>query len=290
MNIKKLIGDSGKDSDASLLKRVSLLEKQQRNLQVMLQQQRLRHQVKDRDLSAGSFHTHGYGIHSKQDEDGLILHIFEQIGVTSRTFLEIGVQDGLECNAANLARNLGWTGAMLEGDPKLAEEARKNYCGFPGVKIRQAFVRKDNVSELAQLAGTQNDCDLFSLDIDGNDYWIWEALSNFDPRVVVVEYNHALGSERAITIPYDPDFCYRAKHPRGYFGASLAALQKLGKKKGYALVGSSNLGPNAFFVKADQLKGSIVEMSVKEAYRPLYIKRRGDEFPNSLKNMNFVEV
>jgi hypothetical protein len=269
-----------------LRKLLARTEKRQRSLLRLLQ----RNLTHGTDIAAPAFEVHGYGIHSRQDEDGLLLHIFKNIGVCRRTFLEIGVQDGLECNTANLSRHLGWEGVLMEGDPDLAKEAERNYCAFTKVIVKQAFVTRENIDQLLSNCGVDRDCDLFSLDIDGNDYWIWEALADFRPRVVVIEYNHALGPERSVTIPYDPQFRHRAKHPRGYLGASLRAMQRLGARRGYALVGSSSFGPNAFFVRKEALAGEIREVSVEDAYRPLYIKRRGEDFPETLRGLPFVEV
>lgn len=285
-NLKKMLGDGSKESVEAVKKALAHTEKQQRNLQRMLQYCVLR----GNEVGTSEFHTHGYGILSRQDEDGLILHIFRNIGVRHRTFLEIGVQDGLECNSANLSRHLGWAGVIMEGDKELAAAAEKNYCAFPKVMVKRAFVNRENINQLLANCDVDRDCDLFSLDIDGNDYWLWDAMEDFRPRVVVIEYNHALGADRSVTIPYDPEFRYREKHPRGYMGASLLALQKLGARRGYALVGTSSFGPNAFFVRKEALAGEIVEVSVEDAYRPLYIKRRGPDFPSTLEGMEFQEV
>jgi hypothetical protein len=272
--------------DKDLDRRLTRLERQQRTILRLLQ----RAQPENAALCAPGFDTTGHSVYSQFGEDGHLLHIFRSIGAATRTFVEIGVQDGLECNAANLAFNFGWTGVLIEGDPEYAAAAQRHYCCLRGVTVKQAFVTRENVNALLQETGAQRECDLFSLDIDGNDYWIWEALRDFRPRVAVIEYNAAFGPERSVTIPYQADFRVRAKHPRLYHGASLTALTRLAAKKGCALVGCSDLGPNAFFVRRDCLRGALRETPPAEAWRPTHLKRHTAADVAALDGLEYVTV
>ena len=113
------------------------------------------------------------------------------------------------------------------------------------LEIRQAFVTGENVNAL--IGGGA--LGVLSIDVDGMDYWLWKAVEDAAPRVVVVEYNASMGPEESITVPYRAGFSAAEAHPSGYYhGASLAALEKLGREKGYALVAVDAAGVNAFFV------------------------------------------
>lgn len=190
-------------------------------------------------------------------EDGIIQAIFDRIGATDRKFVEFGIGNGKECITANLSINHGWSGLLMEGNAKDVERARAFYGAQPAISagavdVRNAFITVANINDLLEQAGIAGPIDLFSLDIDGNDYWVWQAITAIDPRVVVIEYNAAFGDNQSLTVTYDPSFERFAKHPSGlYHGASLAALAGLGERKGYQLVCGESSGVNAFFVKRE---------------------------------------
>ena len=187
-----------------------------------------------------------YRLKSQNEEDGITLALFGQVGTTNRQFIEIG--SGLSGgNSALLASELGWTGLMLDGDTERMEQVGRR---FPNVRAMGAWVTRENINGLITDAGLGGEIDFVSIDLDGNDYWVWEALTACSPRVVVVEYNSAFGAERAVTIPYDPQFD-RHKYRFVYYGASLAALAKLGAAKGYRLVTTEPAGVNAYFLRND---------------------------------------
>lgn len=282
--LQKLFGQ--KMPDKAFEKRMNRIERNQQMILRLLQRQA----YKDSGILAPGFGTTGLSINSMQGEDGHILHVLSQIGVTNRSFVEIGIQNGMECNTANLTFNFGWGGVLIEGSTADAAAAQRNYVCYPGVTVKQSFVTRENVAGLLKSSNAHPEADLFSLDIDGNDYWIWEALTDFKPRLAVVEYNAVFGPERAVTIPYKADFCAGEKHPRMYCGASLAALTKLANKKGYVLVGCADLGPNAFYVRADQLKGNLEEVSVKEAYRAIHLKRFSKKDADEVNRLELVDV
>ncbi|MBI4728444.1 MAG: hypothetical protein HY775_02950 [Acidobacteria bacterium] len=211
---------------------------------------------------------------SQNGEDGVLAHLFAAITPAGRTFVEFGVGDGTQCCSANLALGFGWSGLMMERDPAGVAAARRFYAArkevLPGsVRVAEAVVRSDNIDELLRSGGAAGPIDLLSIDIDGNDYWVWEAVTAVDPRVVVIEYNGSLGPQRSITVAYDPEFDRMSKHPSGYYhGASLAALARLGAAKGYVLAGCESTGVNAFFVRRDAAEGRITPQTVEEAFYP----------------------
>ncbi len=204
-----------------------------------------------------------FKVFSKHGGDGILLYIFSKVGVTNRTFVEIGVEAGRECNTANLSINFGWQGMIVDANKKLIESAKIYYQGKK-VKPVHCFVTAENINGLLLDNNFQGEIDLLSMDIDGNDYWVWKAVNVVNPRVVVAEYNAVLGL-KPITIKYNPNFHYRRD---SYFGASLAALVKLLKEKGYILVGCDRHGHDAFFVRKDAAQDKFVELSPKEAFYP----------------------
>jgi hypothetical protein len=201
---------------------------------------------------------------SQNGEDGILRELFARIP-NSRFFVEFGVEDGSECNAALLAERYGWSGVFIEASDRHYADLRARYAAFPAIRCVHAFVRRDNIVDIFRANEVPVDLDLLSIDIDGNDYWIWETLAAYRAKVVVIEYNATLGAERSITIPYDDDHVWA--HDR-YFGASLGAFRKLGERLGYALIGTEPSGVNAFFVRRDLLETcGFPEVTAREAHR-----------------------
>jgi len=192
---------------------------------------------------------------SQSGEDGILLYLFSLIGEETRRAVEICAGDGIECNSANLILNHGWTGLLVDGDPERIRRARAFYTRSKDTwmwppTIAEAWVTVDNVNDLIRKHGFEGEIDLLSLDMDGVDYWIWKAIDCINPRVVVLEYQSLWGPDRSVTVPYDPNFRpYLVEGFPDYAGASLAAFIKLGRSKGYRLVGCQRLGFNAFFVR-----------------------------------------
>lgn len=213
-----------------------------------------------------------FSAYSQNGEDGLLLYIFSEIGTTNKTTIEFGIGNGKQCNSANLILNFGWQSLLIEGNKSGTEAADKYYNSHPStrnnqVKIVNAFITKDNINELFSSSGVTGEIDLLSVDIDGNDYWVWEAIEVVQPRVVVIEYNASLGPERSVSVNYDPSFYRYDKHPSGwYHGASLKALTKLGSAKGYKLIGCDSYGVNAFFIRSDIKTNTLKEIEPDEAY------------------------
>jgi hypothetical protein len=221
-------------------------------------------------LSAGELERAEFRRYSQNGEDGILLRIFSVIATTDRRFVEIGSGDATECNTRNLWEAWGWSGLLIEGDAELAAAAD---AGTPErVTVRHCFVTAENIDQEIRSGGVSGEIDLLSIDIDGNDYWVWRAIESVSPRVVVIEYNAAFGPEVSATVPYVPhrvaDFG-RSLAERVYCGASLVSLVRLGADKGYALVGCDFAGVNAFFVRRDCLSEPLVEREPGSAWRPL---------------------
>lgn len=212
---------------------------------------------------------------SKHGGDGILAHIFSKIGVTDRSFVEMGVEDGTECNTANLSLNFGWRGLLIDANEEWINKAKVFYkkqlgSRADGVKMTVGFVTAENINQLIDDNGFRGEIDLLSIDIDGNDYWVWRAIGAVNPRTVVMEYNAAFGPLRSLSVKYDPRFHYQDIHQENplYFGASLTALSKLAEEKGYVLVACDTHGHDAFFVRKDAAEGKFVALSPEEAFYP----------------------
>jgi len=217
-----------------------------------------------------------FQVFSQNGEDGLLLWLLRETGAPVKTFVEIGIENGLECNTAVLAFVLGWDGLMLEADPLGVAAAQRLASrmlrGRPNcVEIRQALVTRENINAL--IGGP--DLGVLSIDVDGMDYWLWKAVQDAIPDIVVVEYNASMGPNESITVPYRADFSAAEAHPSGYYhGASLAALEKLGREKRYALVAVDAAGVNAFFVRDVVRPETLSTRRAAELFRPHLVRTR----------------
>jgi hypothetical protein len=174
-------------------------------------------------------------VHSQGGEDGILVRLFELLGVLDRTFVEFGAWDGQHLsNTAHLRLHHGWQGLLLDADPERVSAL-----------VQCELVTAENVNEVFARYSVQRVFDLLSIDIDGNEYWVWQALRSFRPRVLVIEYNVFFGADVRKTIPYDPKYRWDKTL---FHGASLGALHKLGREKGYSLIHTDSYAPNAFFV------------------------------------------
>ena len=197
---------------------------------------------------------HGFKVYSQFDEDGIIQEIFRRIGTTDRRFVEFGVENGLENNTLKLLLD-GWHGLWIEGSEGWVTAIRTRFADVLSagrLTVRPAFITAENISDLVAPWAT-GEIDLLSIDIDGNDFHIWEALRAIRPRVVVIEYNAKFPPPMSIVQEYRAENIWKGTD---YMGASLEALVRLGARLGYSLVGTNFVGLNAFFVRDDLLSGN----------------------------------
>lgn len=217
-----------------------------------------------------------FQVFSQNGEDGILLGILSKLPGPTKTFVEIGIEDGLECNSAVLGFVLGWDGVMVEGDPLRAAAARKLAARMligrtNRVEVRRAFVTAENVNDLVG----SGPLGVLSIDVDGMDYWLWNSVRDAAADVVIMEYNASMGRDRAVTVPYDAEFLASNAHPSGYYhGASLMALERLGASKGYSLVAVDAAGVNAFFVRDTVRPASLPARAAAEIFRPHRMRLR----------------
>lgn len=187
-----------------------------------------------------------YGVYSQGGDDGLIQEIFKRIK-HNKFFVEFGVGDGLENNTAFLLLS-GWKGLWIEASEQHTKSIEGNPYLGKNLTLIHKSVTSENIENLFESGKVPKEFDLLSIDIDGNDIWVWQAIKNYSPKVVVIEYNGAYGKEVSVSQKYKSDYSWaRTK----FFGSSLRAIQKVGESKGYTLVACNLLGNNAYFVRND---------------------------------------
>jgi hypothetical protein len=190
---------------------------------------------------------------SQNGEDGIIAEIFNRIGTTNKYFVEFGVENGLECNSTNLLYKQ-WSGLWIDGGKENCNDIKsrfKDMIAEGRLNIKNEYITAENIENIFKSSDVPVDLDLLSIDIDYNDYYVWKAITNYNPRVVIVEYNAIYLPDTNFVVPYNPQ---RTCDHTSYYGASLFALQELADEKGYCLVGCCFAGVNAFFVRKDMVK------------------------------------
>jgi len=210
----------------------------------------------------------GFKIYSQNDEDGILAEIFRRIGTANTRFLEFGVASGLENNSLCLLEQ-GWSGTWLEGSQTHVSAIKRGFkrkIDDGRLSVHHAFVHRENINDLIQTLALPRDLDLLSIDIDGNDYHVWDAITTIDPRVVVIEYNAKFRPPMRWVMNYDPAHRWDGSDQ---FGASLEAVTDLGRRKGYRLVGCNITGANAFFVRSRlAARGFAEQADAASLYQP----------------------
>lgn len=255
------------------------------------------------NIHSDNLNDYEFRVFSQWGEDGIIQHLVRSIDIPKKYFVEFGVQDYRESNTRFLLVNNNWSGLVMDDGAANIERITKDpvYWNYD-IKPVQAFVTRDNINELLRENRVTGEIGLLSIDIDGNDFWVWRAIDVINPIIVVIEYNHRFGQQAAVTIPYQEKFD-RTKTSQApiYFGASLQALCWLAKRKGYVFVGCGSNGVNAFFVRRDKQPQYIRELSPEEGYfegnfsepfdeNGIGIKRDRNEERDLLMKLDLVNV
>ena len=217
-----------------------------------------------------SIHDAEFTVYSQFGDDGIIQYLVDNIAIpeTSKCFVEFGVENYTQSNTRFLLFNNNWTGLVMDGSPQnvayIQQDVLLNWRHH--ITAQAAFITRENINDLIRQGGINGEIGLLSVDIDGNDYWVLEAIDVVKPLILVSEYNSLFGKDRALTIPYDPAFVRTNAHYSNlYFGCSLKALCHVADKKGYAFVGCNSQGINAYFVRKDAL-GALKTVSPEEGY------------------------
>lgn len=222
-----------------------------------------------------------FKVFSQWGEDGIIQFLSKAIEIKHKTFIEFGVESFIEANCRFLLMKDNWSGYVIDASPSNIAILKNSYFYWKyHVDAVHAFVTKDNINDLLAKSRFDEDVGILSIDIDGNDYFILEAIDAIRPRILICEYNAVFGA-RKISVPYEPHFFRTRKHYSNlYWGASLAAITFLANRKGYSLVGTNSSGCNAFFVRNDLLNEKVKVLTAEEAFLPSPIRQSRDKQGN----------
>lgn len=225
--------------------------------------------------------------YSQWGEDGIIQYLIQNVTIREPVFIEFGVEDYTESNTRFLLMNNNWSGLVIDGGKENIEKIRKweMYWRY-NLKAICKFVTKQNINKIILENGLQGEIGILSIDIDGNDYWIWKEINVVSPDIVICEYNSLYGYKKKVTTPYIADFVRENYHySRIVYGASIAALNDLAEEKGYSMVTANQAGNNVFFVRND-LMGNLKKKTPEEVYRTAQFR----ETRNKNGELLFVNV
>jgi hypothetical protein len=256
---------------ASLLNQINERQIQIENRLDLLQKSLGRVELRQliNSVPSNNLNDYEYQVFSQWGEDGIIQFLIDRIGIERKIFVEFGVESYKQANTRFLLVNNNWAGLVIDGCEENIQRIKYDHVYYNyNLKAIKSFVTKDNINDLLVQNGLTGEIGLLSVDVDGNDYWIWEAIDSINPVIVIAEYNYRFGVDEAVTIPYQEDFVRsEAHHSMIYFGASLKALCLLANKKGYTFVGCCSNGVNAFFVRKDKKPSTILELSPEDGYK-----------------------
>jgi hypothetical protein len=200
----------------------------------------------------------GFQNFSEFEEDGVLLYLFTILGTTNRTVVEIASQDGRICMASNLIVHHRWTGHLYDGDPIHVRSGQRFFAKHPATrsfppKLSARWFDRRIINDVLREDGVPPEIDLLSLDLDGIDLYLWDALTWTRPRVLICEFNNVVPIDRALTVPYEAAFKFSDRPPAEHLfrSASLKAYQHVSAAKGYRYIGCNALGFNAYFLRND---------------------------------------
>ena len=246
---------------------------------------------------------HEFKCFSQWGEDGIIQWLINNIAISRKIFIEFGTQNYTESNTRFLLMHDNWAGLVIDGDESNINYIRNDeiYWRY-NLKAVQCFITAENINTVFKENGIVGEIGILSVDIDGNDYWVWKAIEVVAPDIVICEYNHRFGTDKAITIPYDPMFTRDKGHYSCiYYGASIRALSLLGESKGYSLVAGNSNGNNIFFVKNKLLNNIVKKKDVEEVFAVGRFRESRNEYgklafldakeeEELLKSLDYVDV
>lgn len=226
-----------------------------------------------------------FQIYSQFGDDGIIQYLISQLDIPEKTFIEFGVENYAEANTHFLLINNNWKGLVIDGDKENVNFIRQDtiYWKYDLIAV-EAFVDQKNINKIFLENKYSGEIGILSIDVDGNDYWIWDAINVVSPVIVIVEYNSVFGNKHAITIPYDPQFIRtKAHYSNLYWGCSLKALCLVAEKKGYYFIGSNSNGNNAYFLRRDKI-GIIKPQTIEKGY----VKSKYRESRDKNGNLTYI--
>ena len=209
-----------------------------------------------------------FSIFSQFGDDGIIQWLIHNLDIPNKTFIEFGVEDYSESNTRFLMMNNNWSGFVMDGSEANIQRLQTSYYYWKyNLSSKAIFINKHNINTLIKEQNLDRDVGLLHIDLDGNDYYIWEAIDVISPIIAIVEYNSIFGSERPVSVIYDDEF-YRthAHYSNLFWGSSIKSLYDLAKEKGYSFIGCNNAGNNAYFVRKDKINGTVREADLQVGF------------------------
>lgn len=195
-------------------------------------------------------------VFSQWGEDGILDFLCETLGISKPKMLEVGAGNFRECNSRFLAEHRNASVYLVDGRPDLINTAERDPLIWKTHLFAvNTWVTPENIQSIYKDAiDKMNGLDIFSLDIDGNDYWVLDSCPIDGVEIMVVEYNPLFGASLPVTVPRDDNFDRRTKHYSClYYGASLPAFISLFRERGFAFIGTNRVGNNAFFIRSENL-------------------------------------
>ena len=211
-----------------------------------------------------------FQVFSQWGDDGILQHLVSHTEIPNKTFIEFGVENYKESNTRFLLISNNWSGYVIDGSKDNIEYIKMDPVSWMfDLHSKNAFITRENINSLLQeflAKGYDKEVGILSIDIDGNDYWIWQEISVLNPVIIIVEYNAVFGPSASWTIPYAKDFYRLSAHTsHQYWGASLSAFCGLAERKGYDFIGCNSNGNNAYFIRKDK-RGDFRNLSPAEGY------------------------
>lgn len=231
-----------------------------------------------------------FKVFSQWGDDGIIQFLINYLEIEHKTFIEFGVENYTESNTRFLLINNNWKGLIFDASEENMLQVKSSdiYWKYQ-LTAQQSFITKENINDLISSNNFKCEIGILVVDIDGNDYWVWQAIDCVQPIIVIVEYNSLFGIERAISIPYKADFTRKNAHFSNlYYGASLPALCHLAEQKGYIFIGCNSNGNNAYFIRKDKAK-NLKEVEVAKGYKQASFKESRTE-QNTLSYLNYNDA
>jgi hypothetical protein len=220
-----------------------------------------------------------FKVFSQWGEDGIIQHLIRSVPIANPTFIEFGVEDFSESNCRFLLMKDYWEGYVIDGSSRNIARLQNSYYFWKyRIRARAAFVTRENIDQLLAESGFDRDLGLLSVDIDGMDYHVLERIQAYRPRILIAEYNAVFGKDRAVSVPYRPDFQRTVAHYSNLdYGESLRAFDYLASSRGYTLVGVNSAGSNAFFIRCDVMPNNLKSRTVDECFGDACFREGGDK-------------
>ena len=251
--------------------------------------------IENRQLEANTnrpINDFEYKVYSQWGEDGIIQYLIRNVTIQVPIFVEFGIEDYKEANTRFLLTNNNWSGLVIDCNSESITRFKTDRIYWQyNIKAINEYIRRDNINQILIGNGVEGEIGLLSIDIDGNDYWIWDAINVIQPIIVVIEYNYRFGQDLAVTIPYSDYFDHSTAHSSQiYYGASLRALHILAEHKGYDFIGCCNDGVNAFFIRKDRRPPNIKVVTIEEGYRAGNHSEIRDKGGNIIKTTPIEEM